>query len=45
MQVPSSVIPEECNYLINPNHPLFGSLEIDDAASFRFDPRLLRKKD
>lgn len=45
MQVPSSVIPEESNYLINPSHPLFGSLEIGDSAPFRFDPRFLKKKD
>lgn len=39
--VPSAVIPEERNVLINPTHPDFSRLDIGDARAFRFDPRLL----
>lgn len=40
LKVPSSVIPEESNYLINPVHPDFKSVDIGPAQSFLFDRRL-----
>ncbi|MGF1655928.1 MAG: RES family NAD+ phosphorylase [Verrucomicrobiales bacterium] len=40
LQVPSSVIPEEPNYLINPQHPEFARLIIGPPESFSLDPRL-----
>lgn len=38
--VPSSVIPAERNYLINPLHPDFPRITIGPAEPFPFDPRL-----
>lgn len=38
--VPSSVIEEEVNYLLNPNHPDFAQITIGQAKHFHFDPRL-----
>lgn len=40
LRVPSVVIPEEFNYLLNPRHRDFGELTFGDAAPFSFDPRL-----
>ncbi len=41
MRVPSAVVPNEFNYLLNPLHPDFGEFEIGKPERFRFDPRLL----
>jgi RES domain-containing protein len=38
--VPSAVLPESTNLLINPSHPWSGQLVIEEATPFRFDPRL-----
>lgn len=38
--VPSAVIPEEWNLLINPKHPEFRRLSFERARPFRFDPRM-----
>jgi RES domain-containing protein len=38
--VPSAVIPEESNFILNPNHPDFAKLKIQPAAAFYFDIRL-----
>ena len=38
--IPSSVIEEEVNYLLNPNHPDFAQITIGQAKPFHFDPRL-----
>jgi len=40
LRVPSIVIPEESNYLLNPRHPEFPKIGIEAPASFRFDARL-----
>ena len=39
-KVPSVVIPEEPNYLINPKHPDADTLTLSDPKPFEFDPRL-----
>ncbi len=39
--VPSVVIPQEKNYVLNPNHPGFDKLHIHSPEPFTFDPRLL----
>ena len=39
--VPSVVIPRERNYVLNPGHPDFEKLRIQDPEPFEFDPRLL----
>lgn len=41
LKVPSAIIPEEYNYLLNPAHPKFNQIEIGAAEPFAFDPRLL----
>lgn len=40
LQVPSSIIREEYNVLINPNHPEFSQVEIQQVTPFSFDDRL-----
>jgi RES domain-containing protein len=40
VQVPSVVIPEEFNILLNPIHSEYGALVWSQPRSFRFDPRL-----
>lgn len=40
LQVPSVIIANEYNYLINPNHPDFKTIELLRSESFEFDPRL-----
>ncbi|HKB10161.1 MAG TPA: RES family NAD+ phosphorylase, partial [Vicinamibacterales bacterium] len=42
LAVPSAIIPAESNYLLNPNHADFGSIEIGTAQPFELDQRLLR---
>lgn len=38
--VPSALIPQEFNYLINPRHPAFARLKIAPPQPFPFDERL-----
>ena len=40
LRVPSSLLPAEYNYLLNPKHEDFGKLTIGEAAEFRYDARL-----
>ena len=42
LKVPSVVVPEEYNYLLNPNHPDFEKITIGTPIPYRFDPRLAR---
>jgi RES domain-containing protein len=41
LAVPSVVIPEELNYLLNPAHPDFAKISVKPPHVFVFDPRLL----
>ena len=41
LRVPSVVVPSECNYLINPEHPDFGQLTFGEPMPLEPDPRLL----
>jgi len=43
LRVPSAVLPEEHNYLLNPNHLDFNKIRIDAPVPFSFDPRLNRR--
>lgn len=43
LAVPSSVIPSETNYLLNPLHPSFGKITVGSAQEFVTDLRLIRK--
>lgn len=40
LAVPSAVIPEERNYLLNPAHRDFKRIRIHKPIPFRFDPRM-----
>lgn len=40
LRVPSTIIPSEYDYLINPLHADFNSLKISAPSPFSFDPRL-----
>lgn len=40
LAVPSAIIPEETNYVLNPAHPDFAKISIWKPAPFAFDPRL-----
>ncbi len=40
LAVPSVVVPEEWNYILNPNHPEFRRLQIGKVQRFKYDPRL-----
>ncbi len=42
LKVPSSVSPHEANYLLNPEHPDAGRVEVIARFTHAFDPRLLR---
>ena len=40
LKVPSSIVDEEHNFIINPKHPDFKKIRIAAAKKFRFDKRL-----
>lgn len=42
LQVPSVIVPQEFNYLLNPVHTTFSSIQIGLSAPFEFDPRLIK---
>jgi RES domain-containing protein len=41
LEVPSAVIPRECNYLLNPVHADFARVRVVGRTPFSFDSRLL----
>ena len=40
LSVPSALVPDESNFLLNPLHPDFPRLKIHKPLAFQFDPRL-----
>jgi RES domain-containing protein len=40
LSVPSAVIPDERNYLLNPAHPDFKRVHLNKPDAFHFDPRM-----
>ena len=40
LAVPSVINPKEVNYLINPHHPLFKKVVVEEIIPWKFDPRL-----
>ena len=43
LEVPSAVVADEHNYLLNPAHPDFAKIVVNPPALFHFDPRLFRQ--
>jgi RES domain-containing protein len=43
MRVPSAIIPEETNVVINPHHPAYGRVKLAVLRPFTFDARMLSK--
>jgi RES domain-containing protein len=44
LRVPSVLVPEESNFLLNPRHPNFEKICISRPHAFCFDPRLARRQ-
>ncbi len=42
LKVPSCIVQEEFNYLINPNHPDASKILVENTTPFQFDSRLQR---
>jgi RES domain-containing protein len=42
LEVPSAVLPQERNYVLNPQHPDFAQLHVERALPVRLDDRLWR---
>jgi RES domain-containing protein len=42
LSVPSSIIPRERNYILNPAYPEFRQINFQPSLPFQFDPRLKR---
>jgi len=43
LRVPSAVVPNESNYLFNPQHPLFKKITIGQPINLPIDPRMVHK--
>jgi hypothetical protein len=43
MKVPSTIIHEATNVVINPCHPAFDEVKLTIVRSFSFDPRMFRR--
>jgi len=41
LEVPSAMIPDELNYLLNPKHADFAKITIQNPTDLTFDPRLV----
>jgi RES domain-containing protein len=44
LRLPSALVPDESNFLLNPRHPDFQKITISRPRPFRFDPRLSRRR-
>jgi len=44
LAVPSAIVHQELNYLLNPLHPQFKRIQIGRAEPFSFDPRLRKRR-
>lgn len=44
LKVPSSIVPQEFNYLINPNHPDWSKIKVVSTVKMIFDSRLKSSK-
>lgn len=44
LKVPTVVLPEGYNYIINPDHPDFEQIKINEPKPFNLDSRIVRKE-
>lgn len=44
LYVPSAIIPEELNGVVNPHHPEFTGVGLTIERPFHYDPRLFRRR-
>ncbi len=44
LEVPSVLVPEETNLILNPAHPRMREVKIVSTRAFHFDPRLVMRK-
>lgn len=44
LRVPSSLVPGESNFLLNPRHPDFPKLKFSEPIPFQFDGRLIERR-
>lgn len=44
LKVPSAIVPEESNFLLNPSHPDFPLIAVHSVTEFIFDGRLVRSR-
>ncbi|WP_167079899.1 RES family NAD+ phosphorylase [Massilia aquatica] len=42
MKVPSAIVKEECNVIINPLHPDYGDVQLSVIRPFTFDSRMFK---
>jgi RES domain-containing protein len=42
LEVPSTIVPTEKNFLLNPAHPAFSKIKIGEPTKLEFDPRLIK---
>ena len=40
LQIPSAIVPDEHNFVLDPRHPDFASVVVGEPTGFRIDPRL-----
>ena len=40
LEVPSTIVPVESNFVLNPSHPDFSRIEIGEPQTIHFDPRI-----
>ncbi len=45
LKVPSAIVDEEHNFIINPKHPQFKNITISTSKKFQFDKRLFLKNE
>ncbi len=43
LRVPSAVVDDEFNLVINPSHPEMAEVKVEDVTTYGFDERLLRR--
>lgn len=43
LRIPSAIVPEEDNILVNPEHPDFSRVRVGEVKAFAFDPRLFAR--